>query len=740
MTIKEFLKKTVEDKLNLQDQKKYLSENPFGSSSENKAAEIAEAVEYLYTLMADAPGLPDAIDLCGTGGSGLPRINTSTISAFVVAGAGVKVAKHGNNAASGRFGSFDLLEGLGMPINLSKQELQLRYREYNLAFLYARSFHPAMKHFAPVRAELKKPTFFNILGPLLSPVRASRQLIGTPKVEYAKIIIEVCRILGKERVIVAVGSDGLDDITLSGPTTVFELKDRKINEYTLSPKDFGVKELTDIKQLSSGSAQENIKTAREILSGVDSSPKTDLVLINAAAAIYLAGKTNDFKDAYKLAKKSLESKAAQKIFDAYRTPSVLNKIATRNEKRDFTSHIEVPSKNRIYKGGLIAEIKRRSPSEGVIAENIDAARQAKIYEQSGAKAISVLCEPEDFGGSFEDLARVSESVNVPVLCKDFIINKEHIGAAKSAGADMILLIVAMLDDQKMDELYKYAEENFLQVLVEVHNESELNRALRLNPEIIGINSRNLNDFSLDKGLFDRLSNKIPQEIIKVAESGIKTYADIPKGADGILVGTEIMRHPFPSLKIKELSGQPIIKLCGIRSIDAAKACRESGADMIGINFVPRSRRKVTIDQAKNIIQAAVDTITVGIFEDQSPGEVNKIAKQAGVDAIQLSGHENNLSDYELPVIKTIRPGEDRPPEAFMTLLDNEVSGSGRTFDHSKIRKDEPSLIAGGITVDIARKIYADKKPLGFDTASGIETDGEVDIAKIEKFLRTFNQV
>jgi indole-3-glycerol phosphate synthase/phosphoribosylanthranilate isomerase/anthranilate synthase/indole-3-glycerol phosphate synthase/phosphoribosylanthranilate isomerase len=418
-------------------------------------------------------------------------------------------------------------------------------------------------------------------------------------------------------------------------------------------------------------------------------------------------------------------------------PSVLNKLAERNKQRSFLPNIEVPSKNRVYKGGLIAEIKKRSPSEGVIADGVDVVKQAKIYQKSGASAISVLCEPDDFGGSFEDLARVSESVKIPVLCKDFIVSKEHIGAAKAAGADIVLLIAALLNDAQLKELYDYAAKNFLQVLVEVHNESELNRALTLKPKIIGINSRNLNDFSLDNKLFERLSAKIPKDVIKVAESGIKTFADIPHGTDGVLVGTVLMKHSFPNLKIKELLGKPILKMCGIRSVEAAKLCDDLRTDLIGLNFVPRSKRKVDVNKAQDIVKACKNTITVGVFEDQAPAEVNKLAREASVDAIQLSGHETDLASYELPIIKTIRLGEKRPQEAFMTLIDNKVSGSGKNFDHSKISKYETSLIAGGITADTAKKIYKAKKPLGFDTASGIETDGEVDLGKIEKFIKTF---
>ena len=244
MTIKQFLEGTISGEISLDEQKEYLELNPFGS-----AQELAEAVQYLYTQMPEVPNLPGAIDICGTGGSGLDRINTSTISAFLLAALDVPVAKHGNNAASGRFGSFDLLAALDVPTNLSAGELQLRFAENNLAFLYARSFHPIMRHFAPVRAELSSPTFFNILGPLLSPINAKRQIIGTSNIDNAKIIIEAAKELGKERVIVVTGCDGLDDVTLSGQTNVFELKDGRIKEYILEPKDFGLKPIESFAEI-----------------------------------------------------------------------------------------------------------------------------------------------------------------------------------------------------------------------------------------------------------------------------------------------------------------------------------------------------------------------------------------------------------------------------------------------------------------------------------------------------------
>ncbi|HEX5797249.1 MAG TPA: anthranilate phosphoribosyltransferase [Candidatus Saccharimonadales bacterium] len=726
MRIVEFLKKTVAGDLSLDEQKEYLRQKPFGS-----AEEIAEAVEYLYEQMAEVPKLEDGVDICGTGGSGLPRLNTSTISAFILAGAGVKVAKHGNNAASGNFGSFDLLSALDIPINLSSEQLQLRYNRYNLAFLYAKSFHPAMRFFGPVRSEMDKPTFFNILGPLLSPVKAKRQLIGTTRLEYARIIAEVSRILGKKRVVVAVGSDGLDEVTLCGRTHVVELDDGKIKEYELNPADFGIKAARDFSEIATKDPEDNIRIANLILDGKEKTRRTDLVLVNAALALYVAGKTYDLREAYKLAERTLKTGKAKEILQNYRLPSALANIAARDKKRDFTAAGKLPEAGKRYSGGLIAEIKRASPSEGLINTTIDIAEQARLYEQAGASAISVLCEPEDFGGSFEDLKLVRKTVNLPLLCKDFIFRKEHIYKAKSSGADIVLLIAAILDEEQLFKLHDYAKSLGLQSIVEVHDRNELRKALKLKPEIIGVNSRNLHDFSLNPEIFTELAKHIPAGTVAIAESGIGGYRDIPKDYEGVLVGTVLMKHQFPQLKIKELTGRPLLKLCGMRRTENAKLCEKLGVDMIGINFVSRSHRQVSIEEAKQLVAACDNTIPVGVFENQTPEEVNEIAKKTGVRAIQLSGEEKDLQSYNLPIIKTVRLGEKRPDGAFLTIIDNSIAGSGKKIDHSKLEKFEPSLIAGGIDLATAENLFKNKFPLGIDTASGIETDGKVDPGKLK---------
>lgn len=198
----------------------------------------------------------------------------------------------------------------------------------------------------------------------------------------------------------------------------------------------------------------------------------------------------------------------------------------------------VQSSNKI---NIISEIKRASPSKGNINQNVDPVLQAKQYEALGAAAISVLTDPAFFNGTMDDLRDVRKTVNVPILCKDFIIDKVQIDRAKAAGANIILLIVAALDDEKLEELYQYAQQLNLEILVEVHNEEEMERALKLKPEIIGINNRNLKTFEVDIATTERLAAMVTDpDTILISESGMKTKDDVIRardvGAKAILVG------------------------------------------------------------------------------------------------------------------------------------------------------------------------------------------------------------
>src|SRR5579859_370878 len=210
--------------------------------------------------------------------------------------------------------------------------------------------------------------------------------------------------------------------------------------------------------------------------------------------------------------------------------------------------------------GLIAEIKHASPSKGVLVENFDPVALAKVYAESGADAISVLTDRDFFQGSLGDLERVRATVSSPLLRKDFMIDERQIVEARHAGADAILLIAAILDDARLRDLFEVARESELSALIEVHDEREMERALKLNPPLIGINNRDLHTFKVDLGVTKRLAAMAPGDVTLVAESGIFTPDDVVEmaeaGADAILVGESIVKSPDIAGQIQSLSSVP----------------------------------------------------------------------------------------------------------------------------------------------------------------------------------------
>lgn len=248
------------------------------------------------------------LDTCGTGGDGASTFNISTIAAFVAAGAGVRVAKHGNRSISSRCGSADLLEALGITVAVSPDQAGQAIREIGIGFLYAPAFHSAMKHAHPVRADLKMRTVFNLLGPLTNPARADAQLAGAPSPHAAEWIAEALATLGLRRGFVAHGSDGLDEITTTGPTLVFSIASGRVERMIVTPADFGVAPAAP-DDLQGGDSTHNAKIAREVLEG-RRGPRRDVVLVNASAALVAAGKAANFADGVELAARSIDSGAA----------------------------------------------------------------------------------------------------------------------------------------------------------------------------------------------------------------------------------------------------------------------------------------------------------------------------------------------------------------------------------------------------------------------------------------------
>lgn len=255
----------------------------------------------------------NAIDVCGTGGDSSGTFNISTAVAFVVAGAGVKVAKHGNRAASSKCGSADVLEQLGINLQLSSQQAEEVFNKVGMVFLFAPLFHPALKNLVTVRKELKTRTVFNFLGPFASPASVKKQLIGVPSIEIAEKLAEVGKILGYDHLLIVTSEDGLDEISISSTSTLFEVKDNSVKQFDINPVSYGFKKVSK-KEVVGGSAEQNARLIKETLQGMKGS-KRDIVVFNSAYALYVAGVVTDIKEGIKLAEESIDSGKARLVLE-----------------------------------------------------------------------------------------------------------------------------------------------------------------------------------------------------------------------------------------------------------------------------------------------------------------------------------------------------------------------------------------------------------------------------------------
>ena len=252
------------------------------------------------------------VDTCGTGGSGTNTFNVSTTVAFVVSGAGLKVAKHGNRGVSSVCGSADVIKALGVNIDIPPEKVKECIEKIGIGFLYAPSFHSAMKFAIGPRREISIRTIFNILGPLTNPANATCQVLGVYEEELTDKLASVLNNLGTKRAFVVHGLDTLDEITITGETKVSELKNKKVKGYYIKPQDFGMKK-ADLIDIKGGSIEENAVIVRKILEG-EKGPRQDVVLLNASAALIAGGMAKDFKDGIEIARQSIESgKAKQKL-------------------------------------------------------------------------------------------------------------------------------------------------------------------------------------------------------------------------------------------------------------------------------------------------------------------------------------------------------------------------------------------------------------------------------------------
>ena len=423
---------------------------------------------------------------------------------------------------------------------------------------------------------------------------------------------------------------------------------------------------------------------------------------------------------------------------------------------------------------FICEVKKASPSKGIIAEHFPYLDIAKEYEVAGAAAISVLTEPDFFKGDKKYLQEIASSVKIPVLRKDFIIDEYQIYQAKVWGASAILLICACLDVPTLTKFRELADSLGLSSLVEAHDEHEVQMAIDCGARIIGVNNRNLKDFTVDVQNSVRLRNLVEDDVIFVSESGLETPEDIQVLRDNnigvALMGETFMRSPNKVEKLAYLYGPtyytPKVKMCGISKVETIPAVVEAKPDYMGLVFAP-SKRQVTVDQAKTLVeelhkqytkrynsgaeQSTNDEIkTVGIFVNETLENLVTIATEVNLDAVQLHGDEDEAfiqslkerTNVEVWKAVQIRSAADAEAwidsRADMLLFDayhkDERGGTGEVFDWSCLDEFErPFMLAGGIdSTNVARAIRT-VRPYGIDISSGIETDGVKDDEKIKAF-------
>ena len=416
---------------------------------------------------------------------------------------------------------------------------------------------------------------------------------------------------------------------------------------------------------------------------------------------------------------------------------------------------------------FICEVKKASPSKGIIAEHFPYLDIAKEYEVAGAAAISVLTEPDFFKGDKKYLQEIASTVKIPVLRKDFIIDEYQIYQAKVWGASAILLICACLDVPTLTKFRELADSLGLSSLVEAHDEHEVQMAIDCGARIIGVNNRNLKDFTVDVQNSVRLRNLVQDDVIFVSESGLETPEDIQVLRDNnigvALMGETFMRSPNKVEKLAYLYGAtyytPKVKMCGISKVETIPAIVDAKPDYMGLVFAP-SKRQVTVEQAKILVeelhkQYAVrynsETIKiVGVFVNETIENLLKIAEEVKLDVIQLHGDEDESfiqilkeqSNVEVWKAVQVRSAADAEKwidsSADMLLFDayhkDERGGTGEVFDWSSLDEFErPFMLAGGIdSTNVAHAIRT-VRPYGIDISSGIETEGVKDNEKMKAF-------
>lgn len=419
---------------------------------------------------------------------------------------------------------------------------------------------------------------------------------------------------------------------------------------------------------------------------------------------------------------------------------------------------------------FICEVKKASPSRGVIAEDFPYLAIAADYEQAGASAISVLTEPYYFQGSNQYLQEIRHKVKIPLLRKDFTVDAYMIYEAKILGADAVLLICSLLDEEELSGYIKIADSLGLSSLVEAHSKEEIAMAIRCNARIIGVNNRDLKTFTVDLQNSVRLRSLVPEDIVFVSESGMKTAGDIAElvknGVNAVLIGETLMKSADKKAVLEEMKSAKSkapgcrVKICGLRREQDIAYANQCKPDYVGFVFAD-SRRKVSPEQAAALRAGlSEDILAVGVFVNEEPGQIIALLQKGIIDLAQLHGSESEEQIRRIreatgkPVIKAVkvRSAEDiekwQDSQADYLLLDN-GEGTGQSFDWKILKKLDssfrlkPSFLAGGIRPEnVVKAVLAVHPfvPFAIDVSSGVEIEGFKDLDKMKKLIKAGKEI
>ncbi len=514
----------------------------------------------------------DLLDVVGTGG-GRQTFNVSTTAALIAAGAGCTVAKHGNRSATGLSGAADVLEALGARIDIDPAAVGRCVDSVGFGFMFAPTHHAATRHVIPVRRALAVRTIFNFLGPLTNPAGVTRQLTGVADRRYLDAIAGAFARLGAAHVLVVSSDDGLDELlhvraqpgrrgarrrdrplrrrrgggrARRGPAGRPQRRHARGQRRDRAPdprrrarrparRRGAERGRRDLRGRSRGDARGGRARGRE-------GDRLRRRRRRAGALRHVhPGRREGGIVSVNTLERIVDStrREVEQRRDAVPLATLEQQLIARGEDRPFTEALVHPGIS------VIAEHKRRSPSAGPIREGASVADVVCAYERAGAAALSVLTEGPHFGGSLDDLRAARAATRLPILRKDFVVDHYQLFESAAVGADAILLIVAALDPRELTRLHHEALALDLDVLVEVHDARELEVALELDADVIGINNRDLADFSVDVQRTFELLADVPAGKTVVSESGIATREQLDElervGVDAVLVGEALMR-------------------------------------------------------------------------------------------------------------------------------------------------------------------------------------------------------